>query len=48
LVKYVLIFHEFLTRGLYIGGKYEPMSFGKKNMKRGREKGENTRQIEER
>jgi hypothetical protein len=35
----------YITRGLYIGntsppgGKYQPMSFGGKNMKRRREKG---------
>jgi hypothetical protein len=36
----------YICRGLYIGkssppggGKYQPMSFGGKNMKRGREKG---------
>jgi hypothetical protein len=29
-------------------GKYQPMSFGGKNMKRGREKGENVKEKEER
>jgi hypothetical protein len=41
-----------LDRGLYIGkypplwgrGKYQPMSFGGKNMKRRREKGENVKE----
>ncbi len=32
-----------MQRSLYIG-KYQPMSFGGKNMKRRREKGENVKQ----